>query len=221
MSAAATLATLLGSHLNAVPSFGKSQSANAEDEAESQPVRPAAVLVPVLPRGNDVTLLFTQRAPDLAYHASQVSFPGGQVETTDTDYITTALRELREEIGIESHFVNIAGALNTYQTGTGFQVVPIVGVIDDGYRLRVDPSEVQAIFEIPLSYLLDASRYERRPWIDQGVTRHFHAIEFPPYLIWGATAAMLVDLRRRVTETNGNFEKIASMYKEKLRFPEK
>ena len=80
MSAAATLATLLGSHLNAVPSFGKSQSANAEDEAESQPVRPAAVLVPVLPRGNDVTLLFTQRAPDLAYHASQVSFPGGQVE---------------------------------------------------------------------------------------------------------------------------------------------
>ncbi|MGQ0658727.1 MAG: NUDIX hydrolase [Chromatiales bacterium] len=96
--------------------------------------------------------------------------------------------------------MHVAGALDAYRTGAGFEVVPIVGVIEHGYTLRTEPSEVQAVFEVPLSHLLDSSHYEQLELTHAGVTREFHAIEYPPYLIWGATAAMLVDLRSRLSK---------------------
>lgn len=158
---------------------------------------PAAVLIPVVAR-SEPTILFTERSASLARHAGQVSFPGGCADETDDSLVHTALRELQEETGIAPDYVTVAGFLEPYETVTGFAVLPVVGVLREGFDLAHDAREVAEIFEVPLAFLIDPTRRreEQREW--KGVTRRFHAFTYETHYIWGATAAILVQFAERL-----------------------
>ena len=156
--------------------------------------KPAAVLVPVVGREREPTILLTKRSEYLNHHAGQVSFPGGRHEDSDANMIDTALRETEEEIGLSRDAVEVIGELPTYETRTGFSVKPIVGLIKPPLELNVDSKEVAAVFEIPVSFVLDRKNHEKhsREW--QNKMQHFYVFPHPKYYIWGATAGMLVNL---------------------------
>lgn len=155
---------------------------------------PAAVLVPVIERSEGLTVLFTQRTAHLNDHAGQVSFPGGRCEETDASPVFTALRETEEEIGLDPALVEVLGILPEYRTGTGFSVTPVVGLVRPPFELNPDSFEVAEIFETPLSFLLDPANHQRHSMEIGGVLRHYYAMPYEGYFIWGATAGMLVSL---------------------------
>lgn len=163
-----------------------------------RPLRPAAVLVGLVERPAGTTVLFTRRTDGLRHHAGQISFPGGGCEPEDADATACALRETREEIGLEAGWIEVVGRLNSYVTGTGYAITPVVGFIRSGFAVTPDPSEVAEIFEVPLAFLLDPANHQRGSRTIAGGTRHFYAIPYGDYYIWGATASMLVDLHRKV-----------------------
>ena len=155
--------------------------------------RNAAVLIPIILHPAGATILFTVRAAHLSAHAGQVSFPGGASEAQDTNIIATALRETEEEIGLPANQVQVLGCLGEYHTISGFCVTPVVGLIQPGFTLNPDPTEVADVFELPLQVLLDRSRYEKR-WITrQGLRGATHFLEFEERVVWGATAGMLLN----------------------------
>lgn len=153
----------------------------------------AAVLLPLIQRDEPV-LLFTRRTESLARHSGQVSFPGGRSEAQDISPIETALRETFEETGIAPGFVTVAGYLDRYLTGTGFDIQPVVGLVADGFALAPDPSEVAAMFEVPLAFLLDPANRLRESRVLGGRQRRFYAFHYQGHEIWGATAAIIVNL---------------------------
>jgi 8-oxo-dGTP pyrophosphatase MutT (NUDIX family) len=165
--------------------------------AAQPPLVPAAVLLPIVAR-KEPTVLFTERSAKLARHAGQVSFPGGRVEKEDVSMIETALRETHEETGIEASFVTVAGFLDAYETGTGFAILPVVGLLSEGFALVPQPSEVSEIFEVPLAFLLDPANRERNQTLWQGRMRTYYSIRYNGHHIWGATAAMLVNFAERM-----------------------
>lgn len=158
---------------------------------------PAAVLVPVIERERP-TVLLTERAPGLRTHAGQVSFPGGHIEGSDLSPAAAALRETREEIGLEEGRVTVAGFLPDHIVITGFRITPVVGFVQPGFELRLDRTEVQGTFEVPLDYIFDAAnfRWERRRLMRSGEEVEFCDIPFEGRTIWGATAGMLLTLYR-------------------------
>lgn len=157
----------------------------------------AAVLLP-LTGGRDPRLLFTRRTETLSRHSGQVSFPGGRRDETDLSPVETALRETMEETGIDPAFVTIAGFLPRYRTSSGFNIVPVVGVVSEGYSLAPDPREVAEIFDVPLSFFLDPANLRRESRELGGRQRQFYAFRPDPHYIWGATAAILADLVARL-----------------------
>ncbi|HEY7979229.1 MAG TPA: CoA pyrophosphatase [Rhizomicrobium sp.] len=157
---------------------------------------PAAVLMPIVAKPVP-TVLFTQRTANLTRHAGQVSFPGGRVDPTDETALATALRETHEETGITSDFVTVAGFMEGYETGTGFAILPVVGVLREGFTLMPNPAEVNEIFEVPLAFLLDPKNRERQSREWQGQKREFYAFNYGSHYIWGATAAILVNFAER------------------------
>ena len=159
---------------------------------------PAAVLLPIVAR-HAPTVLFTQRTAHLSRHAGQVSFPGGRVDDGDLSPLETALRETQEEVGITSNFISVAGYIEGYETGTGFAILPVVGVLHEGFALVPEPSEVAEIFEVPLAFLLDPANRERKSAEWQGRKREFYAFNHGGHYIWGATAAILVALAQKLT----------------------
>lgn len=156
--------------------------------------RQAAVLVPIVERDGQLTVILTRRSDDLPVHKGQISFPGGRVEDDDSNHIETALRESEEEIGLHRGEVEVVGRLDTYVTRTGFSVTPVIGFVRPPLDLTPCPIEVAEIFEVPLGFVLDRANQERhsREW--QGKTRHFFVLPYKHYYIWGATAGMLVNL---------------------------
>lgn len=158
------------------------------------PLRPAAVLVPIVMHGSEPTVLLTLRSPHLADHAGQISFPGGRLEPDDPDAAAAALREAEEEIGLRRMHVEIIGRIDTYQTRTGYEVTPVVGLVSPPFELALDASEVAAAFEVPLAFLVDRRNHRRETRQDGSLTRSFWAIPFGEHYIWGATAGMLVNL---------------------------
>jgi 8-oxo-dGTP pyrophosphatase MutT (NUDIX family) len=160
-------------------------------------LRPAAVLVPLVQRP-EPTVLLTQRTHTLAQHAGQVAFPGGRAEPHDVSLIQTALRETEEETGIQSSFITIAGFLDAYETGTGFAILPVVGLLAEGFALMPDASEVAEVFEVPLAFLLDPANRKKDSREFQGVRRSFYSFTYEGHYIWGATAAMLVNFGERL-----------------------
>jgi len=156
---------------------------------------PAAVLIPLIERGGGFSVLLTKRTAHLDHHAGQISFPGGRVEDGDTDPVATALRETHEEIGLDPAQVEILGRLDAYMTVTGFDVVPVVGLVRPPFELRLDPFEVAEAFEVPFHFVLDSANHRREfRETDDGKRRYFYALPYGPHYIWGATAAMLVNL---------------------------
>jgi 8-oxo-dGTP pyrophosphatase MutT (NUDIX family) len=167
---------------------------NPGETPPSAALRPAAVLVPLIDRAEGMTVLLTQRTAHLSAHAGQISFPGGRVEEQDADAIATALRETEEEVGLSRDLVEVIGRLDTYVTGTGFEITPIVGIVEPVYTLTIDPFEVAEAFEVPLSYILDRNNHNRTERESAGRTRVFFVLPYQGRNIWGATAGMLVNL---------------------------
>ncbi|HZD26831.1 MAG TPA: CoA pyrophosphatase [Alphaproteobacteria bacterium] len=163
----------------------------------NQALKPAAVLVPIVER-DEPTVLLTKRTDHLHHHAGQISFPGGRVEEQDAGVVETALRETEEEIGLDRGFVEIAGFLDEYQTGTGFHIVPVVGFVRPGFTLQPDEFEVAEVFEVPLGFLFDPANHQQHARIWNGRERRYYAMPYRDYYIWGATAGMLMNLYRRV-----------------------
>ncbi len=168
-------------------------------EPQTRPLRPAAVLVPLIAHPEGATVLMTRRTEHLAHHAGQISFPGGRAEAGDIDPIDTALREAEEEVGLDRHRVEILGRLERYQTITGFLVTPVVGMLAPPVRPNPDPHEVAEIFEVPLSFVLDPRNHQRHALWIRGRCRYYYVLPYGEYRIWGATAAMLVSLARTLT----------------------
>jgi 8-oxo-dGTP pyrophosphatase MutT (NUDIX family) len=163
--------------------------------------KPAAVLVPVVPRGEGLHLLLTQRQPHLKRHAGQVAFPGGRVDETDADAVAAALRETAEETGITPDFVEPLGFLDTYLTSTNYRVVPVVAVVRPGFQLMPHAGEVADVFEVPLAFLMNPKHHERHSREFQGAERFFYAMPWQERYIWGATAGMIRNLYRLLYET--------------------
>jgi 8-oxo-dGTP pyrophosphatase MutT (NUDIX family) len=157
----------------------------------------AAVLLAVIPR-NEPMVLFTRRTDTLARHSGQVSFPGGRSEADDMTPVETALRETFEETGIAPSFITMAGYLDRYLTGTGFDIQPVVGVLAEGFALAPDPREVAEVFEVPLAFLCDPANRRRESRELGGRQRSFYAFTYKEHEIWGATAAILVNLAQRL-----------------------
>ncbi len=161
------------------------------------PVSPAAVLVPVL-HGERPGILLTKRAATLKSHAGQVAFPGGRVERADASIEAAALREAEEEIGLRPQDVEVVGRLPDYLTGSGFRISPVLALLPDGLALTPSEAEVESIFTLPLSVLLDPAAPERRRAPFRGRVREFWVWPHPEHYIWGATAAILVHLAHRL-----------------------
>ena len=161
---------------------------------------PAAVLVPLVLRDNAASVLLTKRTDHLHHHPGQISFPGGRVEQGDVSPVATALRETEEEIGLARDRIELIGSLPDYFTGTGFRVTPVVGLVHPPFELTLDTFEVAEAFEVPLSHFLDPMNHLQHSLEIEGRTRHFHAMPYGDYYIWGATAGMLMSLYKVLTE---------------------
>jgi 8-oxo-dGTP pyrophosphatase MutT (NUDIX family) len=154
----------------------------------------AAVLVPLMRRAGDLTVLLTVRAATLADHAGQISFPGGRIEPTDADVTAAALRETWEEVGIAADCVDVLGCLPAVATGSGFLVTPVVAVVQPPASLRLAPDEVAEAFEVPLEFVLDVHNYARETAFLRGRQRTYSVLRYRGRRIWGATAAILRSL---------------------------
>jgi 8-oxo-dGTP pyrophosphatase MutT (NUDIX family) len=164
---------------------------------------PAAVLVPLVERETGLTVLLTQRAETLKDHAGQISFPGGRIEPEDKDAWHAALREAYEEIGLLANFVEFAGYLPDHLVITGFRVTPVVGFVNPEYQLRIAKAEVHDVFEVPLNFILDAANHKSRQRKLGDLIIEVHDIPYGERNIWGATAGMLMTLRRMLQSRGG------------------
>lgn len=163
-----------------------------------RPLRSAAVLVGVVDRAGEARVVLTQRSDTLTNHAGQVSLPGGKVDDADPGPVEAALRESHEEIGLDGGLVSVLGMLDTYQTGTGYRILPVVALVADGFEPRPEPREVAEVFEVPLAFLMNPDNHQRhsREW--QGARRYFYAMPYEHRYIWGATAGILRNLYDRI-----------------------
>ncbi len=167
-------------------------------EQLSGTLKPAGVLVPIIERASEMTLLLTKRSAELKHHAGQVSFPGGRMEEHDANVEAAALRETFEEVGIASHQVSVIGYLDTMPTITGYAVSPVVGMVSASAELTIDKTEVEYAFEVPLSFLLNPHNDVRTEWA--AGERKVPMLEFhwDGERIWGATAFMILSLRKQL-----------------------
>ena len=177
-----------------LPATGGDQGAAAAGTALIR----ASVLIPIVLREPELTVLFTRRTAHLTSHSGQVSFPGGRAEPRDASDEATALRETQEEIGLEACAIEVLGRLGDYLTRTGYRVVPVVALVSPPFELRLDAHEVEEAFEVPLSFLLDPANHQRHARMYEGREVQYTAMPYGRHYIWGATAGMLVNLYREL-----------------------
>lgn len=159
---------------------------------------PAAVLVPVID-SDAPRIVLTRRTEHLARHAGQVAFPGGRIDAADADAVDAALRETEEEIGLPRSRVRPVGYLDSFETVSGFVITPVVGFVDPGVPAWTpDPGEVDEVFEVPLAFLLDPGNLRRYTMHYRGHARPMVEFRYGAHRIWGATAAMLTNLLKRM-----------------------
>jgi len=195
MSLALTLRAALESGHRASPEL---IGGDVLDEEEfGRGITPAAVLVAVVERP-EPTVILTLRPETMRKHPGQISFPGGRIDPGDDGPVAAALREAEEEIGLPPCLVDVIGIADRYRTVTGFEVTPVLGIVPPDLPLRPHPGEVAAMFEAPLAYLLDPRHQHVRSALWRGRERTYYEIDYEGCRIWGATAAMIVNLGRRL-----------------------
>ena len=183
---------------NAVPPSGDAGTDRMlQIIAREQPIRPAAVLIPIVDHP-EPTVLLTQRSPHLADHAGQIAFPGGKIDATDASPRDAALREAEEEVGLDRAFVDPLGYLGVYGTSFGFRILPTVARVRPGFSLRINRSEVDDAFEVPLAFLMNPNNHQLHAREFRGVERTYYAMPFAERYIWGATAGILRVLYERI-----------------------
>jgi 8-oxo-dGTP pyrophosphatase MutT (NUDIX family) len=168
-----------------------------QEIAREEPMRAAAVLIPVVAR-DEPTVLLTQRAAHLSDHANQIAFPGGKIDATDATPIDAALREAWEEVGLPRDFVEPIGYLDLYGTSVGFRILPTVALVRPGFELRINADEVDEAFEVPLSFLMNPVNHKQGWKLSRGKMLSFYEMPFEERHILGATAGMLRVLYERV-----------------------
>ena len=161
-------------------------------------LRPAGVLIAVSLAGKKPAVYLTKRSSALKHHPGQIAFPGGKVDDDDADVTAAALREAREEIGLPENSATVLGQLPCHETVTGFTVTPVVAVVEEPFRLRPEPGEVEEVFTVPLAHLMQPENYliESRRW--RGSRRYYFTVPYGPYYIWGATARILRAMAARM-----------------------
>ena len=184
----------------ALPALRSDADLNADIALRTmEKTRAAAVLVGLLERDGELHVLLTQRSDELPIHAGQIAFPGGKIDAEDAGPVECALRETQEETGVLPEFVEPTGFLDVYQTGTGFRIVPVVGLLRRGFDLVPEPGEVTEIFDIPLAHFMEPANHLRHSWVWQGRERQYYAMPYGERYVWGATAGMLRNLHDRIT----------------------
>jgi 8-oxo-dGTP pyrophosphatase MutT (NUDIX family) len=164
---------------------------------QSAPLMNAAVLVAVTDRAEPGVIL-TQRTDTLSRHPGQIAFPGGRIDPGDSGPVAAALREAEEEIALPRDRVTVIGEADRYRTVTGFEVTPVIGIVPPDLILIPSAAEVAQVFEVPLDFVLDAANHVEATVEWQGRNRHYYEITWDGHRIWGATAAMIVNLSRRL-----------------------
>ena len=172
------------------------------EQAGVKATRPAAVLIPVVDHP-EPTVLLTLRTPDLSSHAGQIAFPGGKIDAADESPLAAAMREAREEIGLDASLIDPIGYLDLYLTFSGFRILPVVARVIPNYTLAVNASEVAEAFEVPLAFLMEPANHKRgsRDW--KGITREYYAMPFGERYIWGVTAGILRNLYEKLYQPDG------------------
>ncbi|WP_031337454.1 CoA pyrophosphatase [Rhodopseudomonas sp. B29] len=165
--------------------------------AQEKPIRPAAVLIPIVEH-DEPTVLLTLRSAHLNDHAGQIAFPGGKIDATDNSPLDAALREAEEEVGLDRAHVDPIGYLDVYGTGFGFRILPTVARVRPGFALTINKSEVEDAFEVPLSFLMDPNNHQLHSKEFRGAQRSYYAMPFAERYIWGATAGILRVLYERI-----------------------
>lgn len=161
-------------------------------------LQPAAVLIGLIDRGQGTQVLLTRRTEALRHHAGQISFPGGRIEDEDADPIAAALREAREEIGLQPEQAQVLGYLDPFVTITAFHVFPVVARVSPQFSASPDPFEVDEVFELPLEFLMNPLNARPVEMDYRGRKRSLIEFQYGNYRVWGATASMLVNLRQRL-----------------------
>ncbi|HJP05503.1 MAG: CoA pyrophosphatase [Chromatiales bacterium] len=164
----------------------------------SMPLRPAAVLIPLLEQNSSISMMLTERTHDLPEHPGQIAFPGGRSEPGDADLLATALREAYEEVGLPPTAVEPAGYLKTQAVITGYAVVPVIGFVTEAFDVRPDPREVASIFEVPLDFLLDEANCVREDREIDGITLATWEYQWQEHRIWGATAKIIQEFIKQI-----------------------
>jgi 8-oxo-dGTP pyrophosphatase MutT (NUDIX family) len=168
------------------------------DFASGLKLKDAAVLVPVVDDGDEAKVILTQRTSTLRKHSGQIAFPGGAIDPEDVSPEQAALREAEEEIGLDRSFVEPLSRLPTYYAATGFRITPVLSLVRRGFDLKPNPTEVDDVFEVPLSFLMDEANHQRGSRVWDGHERHFYLMPYEERNIWGITAGILRTLYERL-----------------------
>ena len=161
-------------------------------------LRPAAVLLPLVRTGDEVSVILTKRSSALIHHPGQIAFPGGKVDAADDGPVAAALREASEEIGLKPENVKVLGELSPHETVTRFNVTPVLGLVLEPFEIVPEQGEVEEVFTVPLAHVTDIKNFQIQSRLWQGENRFYYTVPYGPYYIWGATARILHGLAERM-----------------------
>jgi 8-oxo-dGTP pyrophosphatase MutT (NUDIX family) len=168
------------------------------ERLRQETLREAAVLIPVVDRGDAAGMILTRRTQTMRQHSGQVAFPGGAVDAADASPEAAALREAYEEIGLEADFVETIGRLPAYLTTTGFRITPVIGLVRPDYALTLNREEVDAAFEVPFAFVMNPDNHKRESRVWEGRERFYYSMPYLEHNIWGVTAGILRVLYERL-----------------------
>ncbi|MGB7287423.1 MAG: CoA pyrophosphatase, partial [Salaquimonas sp.] len=164
---------------------------------------PAAVLVPIVKRADELTVVLTKRTERLNSHSGQIAFAGGKIDAEDASPVAAALREAEEEIGLHADKVEVLGTMPEYLSGSGYRITPVIALIENNMQLTPNPDEVEYIFEVPLAFLMDSDNHKLGSRMFNGNRRYYLEMPFGKHYIWGVTAGMIKIFQQRLSHAAG------------------